>query len=230
MNKKNINKIRRYKGLGFAEALIALMISGVVAVVLMSISANALQELHTLDLEDELAQRAISTAVLVQNFATEASKGDPEDNIFYNDLQTNQCYGFDVQGGETVAISTDSVCMFQNNWFYIKVKGTYDTTPIGSISDDDGGYDDGGYDDGMGPWESVPIGSDEIGNCPRSGDTRILSPDDNDFFRLFCIAYAKTSDKKKIIIKVFTGVGNMSGEATTDADIKDYEYYSVISL
>lgn len=226
MSIKVINNIRIYKGLGFVEALIALMISGIVAVVLMSISANAMQELHTLDLEDELAQRAVSTGILVQNYATEASKGDPEENIFYNNLKMNQCYGFDVQGGETVGIDTTSICqLYPFTWSRDDfVKGIYVTDPIdNTTTDDDGGID---------PWEETgAIELNEISNCPRSGDTRILSPDDTDFYRLFCIAYSKTAnDKKKIVIKVFTGLSNMSGEATTDADIKDYEYYSVISL
>ncbi len=50
MKKKKVNK--KYEGMGFAEALIALMIAGMVGIVLMRISSSTLRELAQLDMQD----------------------------------------------------------------------------------------------------------------------------------------------------------------------------------
>ena len=99
---------KEYKGLGFVEALIALTVSGVVAIVLMGISAEAISELRRLDMQDSIAQHAVSTAVIIQDLAIkEAYVNDEDENIFY-DLQPQMCYGFDVDSstGE-VTLDTD---------------------------------------------------------------------------------------------------------------------------
>ena len=96
MNRKILKKI--YKGVGFVEALIALTVSGIVAIVLMSISAEAIQELRKLDLQDAIAQHAVSTAVHIQNLAIEQATGNPEGNVFLT-LQMNRCYTFDINDG-----------------------------------------------------------------------------------------------------------------------------------
>ncbi len=100
-----------YKGLGFVEALIALSVSGVVAVVLMGISAEAISELRRLDMQDNIAQHAVSTAVIVQDIAIkQALLNEEDENIFYEDLNTGQCYGFltDVDTGEVTIDTTAS--------------------------------------------------------------------------------------------------------------------------
>ena len=94
-----VNRLnKKYKGIGFVEALIALVVSGVVAIVLMSISAEAIGELRRLDVQDAIAQHAVSTAVHVQNLAIEQAVGNPDGNIFL-DLQNNRCYTFDPDDG-----------------------------------------------------------------------------------------------------------------------------------
>ncbi len=107
MKEKKLRKV--YKGLGFVEALIALTVSGVVAVVLMGISAEAIAELRRLDIQDNIAQHAVSTAVLIQDIAIKQAYLNADDeNIFYN-LQPNRCYGFltDPDTGE-VTLDTES--------------------------------------------------------------------------------------------------------------------------
>ena len=101
---------KEYKGLGFVEALIALTVSGVVAIVLMGISAEAISELRRLDMQDSIAQHAVSTAVIIQDLAIKEayiSDEDEDENIFYG-LQIKTCYGFDVDSstGE-VTLDTD---------------------------------------------------------------------------------------------------------------------------
>ncbi|KKP66289.1 MAG: hypothetical protein UR61_C0001G0007 [candidate division WS6 bacterium GW2011_GWE1_34_7] len=108
---------KEYKGIGFVEALIALTVSGIVAIVLMSISAEAIGELRKLDIQDSIAQHAVSTAVHVQNLAIEQAVDNPEGNIFL-DLQTNRCYKFNpVNGSLNTAEAIPVVSSTRNDFF-----------------------------------------------------------------------------------------------------------------
>lgn len=82
---------KKYKGLGFVESLIAIMVSGIVATVLINISVVAMRELVRLDIEDAQAHHARSAAVLVQNIADRERLEDDGDNIF-DSLQRDSCY------------------------------------------------------------------------------------------------------------------------------------------
>lgn len=86
---------KKYKGLGFVESLIAIMVSGIVATVLINISVIAMKELVRLDIEDAQAHHARSAAVIVQNIANSERARvaqNPEDpNLFY-DLRAPNCY------------------------------------------------------------------------------------------------------------------------------------------
>jgi hypothetical protein len=90
---------KKYKGLGFAEALIAMMIVGIVGIVLMQIATNTLRELAQLDIEDALAKHAVSTAVDLQRIAIEDMTKVEDEKEFYGILQ-NSCYGIDRNGVE----------------------------------------------------------------------------------------------------------------------------------
>jgi hypothetical protein len=181
MKKNNMNKTMKYKGIGFVEALIALMVSGVVAIVLMSISANALQELHTIDTEDAIAQVAVSTAVQLQYLANQEAQGEPDDNVFY-DLTPNQCYGF---SSPDEGLVESPICSYN--------------TDTGDISANCRGISGTTYGEG--------------------------------FYRIMCVLNSDSdSNKRRLVVKIFSGVVNLPGKATTDADVKDYEYYAVISL
>jgi len=90
---------KKYKGLGFAEALIAMMIVGIVGIVLMQIASNTLRELAQLDIEDALAKHAVSTAVDLQRIAIEDMTKVEDEKEFYDILQNN-CYGINRYGVE----------------------------------------------------------------------------------------------------------------------------------
>jgi len=174
-----INK--KYKGLGFVEALIAMAMTAIIGLVLMKISANAIQQLHTLDLQDILAQRAVSTAVNIQKIATEYSSGLDGNNIFKDGGGTSRllpgsCYGFLASD----QINTDSIGQYNN------------------------------------------------GDPDFDRDVSLFS-DDQDIFRVMCFVQ-RDSKMEKLVVKVYTGLVNMPGVATTDGDIKDYEQFSVIVL
>ena len=94
---KDLNK--KYEGLGFAEALIAMMIVGIVGIVLMQIASNTLRELAQLDIEDALAKHAVSTAVDLQRIAIEDMSRE-EDEKEFKKLIFNpaNCYGISSDG------------------------------------------------------------------------------------------------------------------------------------
>ena len=93
---KDLNK--KYNGLGFAEALIAMMIVGIVGIVLMQIASNTLRELAQLDIEDAIAKHAVSTAVDLQRIAIEDMSREGDEKKF--DLIQGNCYGINRDGTE----------------------------------------------------------------------------------------------------------------------------------
>ncbi len=96
MKKKTLTQ---YEALGFVEALIAIMVSGIVATVLINIAASAMKELVRLDVEDAQAHHARSTAVIVQNIANRERVQDDDYHVF-TDLEKNYCYRLEVDGSE----------------------------------------------------------------------------------------------------------------------------------
>lgn len=95
---------KKYKALGFVEALIAISVSGIVGVVLMGISASTLQKLHQLDIQDALAAHAVSTAVDLQKIAIRDATLPKEDKQF-SDLAVTSCYGFSTQDSDQIDIN-----------------------------------------------------------------------------------------------------------------------------
>lgn len=95
--------LKKYDSLGFVEALIALTVSGIVGLVLMEISASTLNELRKLDMQDEIAQHAVSTSVNLQKIAIEDMTR--EDKVL-EDLIVNSCYGFNIEDASVNASSS----------------------------------------------------------------------------------------------------------------------------
>lgn len=112
MKKKTLTQ---YEALGFVEALIAIMVSGIVATVLINIAASAMKELVRLDVEDAQAHHARSTAVIVQNIANRERVQDEEYHVF-TDLEENYCYRLEGDGSEyrfaTVAEDTPTLVSY----------------------------------------------------------------------------------------------------------------------
>lgn len=103
----NIDLKKIYKGLGFVESLIAIMVSGIVATVLINIAAAAMRDLVRLDVEDAQAQYARSTAVIVQGVANRERLSTDGENML-DSLQENLCYSLvkDPVSGEYSMDST----------------------------------------------------------------------------------------------------------------------------
>lgn len=92
---KNYILGKKYEGLGFVEALIALTVSGIVSVVLMNISISTLRELSQLDVQDTIAQHAVSTSVVLQKIAIQDMTRDEK---VFEGLAAGSCYGFNLDG------------------------------------------------------------------------------------------------------------------------------------
>lgn len=67
---RNRQKERKYKAMGFVEALIAIMVSGMSAVILMQIAANTMQNMIQNERVDQATQYAVEGAVMAQAIAT----------------------------------------------------------------------------------------------------------------------------------------------------------------
>jgi type II secretory pathway pseudopilin PulG len=81
----------KYESLGFVESLIAIMVSGIVATVLMNIAAASMRDLVRLDIEDAQAHHARSAAVILQNMANKERLQTDDDNLF-DSLAEGVCY------------------------------------------------------------------------------------------------------------------------------------------
>lgn len=107
---------KKYKGMGFAEALIALMIVGIVGIVLMQIASNTLRELVLLDTEDTLARYAISTSVDLQKIAIEdMGVEDKKFKILEAGANSTSCFGINPEGSNFITPMVDCPSEENNN-------------------------------------------------------------------------------------------------------------------
>jgi hypothetical protein len=85
----------QYEGMGFVEALIAIMVVGASSVVLMQIASRTLQEMIQNETIDTMTQYAVEGATMVQNVAMqEKITGD---DVFPNPGgSANNCYAIDL--------------------------------------------------------------------------------------------------------------------------------------
>ncbi len=127
----------KYEGMGFAEALIALMVAGLVAIVLMRISSSTLRELAQLDIQDAIAQQAVSASVDLQRIAiADMTKEEAEKE--FSDLIPDQnpeptyCYGISEDGERIIKTFTcgdrDSYTVIPNS-DYFRIFRVKSTTP-----------------------------------------------------------------------------------------------------
>lgn len=175
---KNFMK-KKYEGMGFVEALIAIMVVGVSSVVLMQIAAQTLQEMVQNDVIDVMTQYAVEGSVIVQDLATQEKLSGQ--NIFPDAIG---CYIMDAE---------DSTYSFRK-------------TPAGDYVLYDLAKDRDSY---------------------RSD--AVMNVDDN-YFRLICINNY-VGDGRFAITKIVVGQSKIGdGSATRKNMVKDYSYFTVVTL
>lgn len=123
---------KKYKSLGFVESLIAIMVSGIVATVLINIATAAMRDLVKLDVEDAQAQYARSAAVIVQNIANRERLQEDGNNIF-DTLGENLCYP--LNRDESGEYNIDPTTVLSDRNAYISEAIVND-----GVSDDEGDY------------------------------------------------------------------------------------------
>lgn len=114
---------KQYESLGFVEALIAMMVCGVVSVVLMEISASTLRDLRQLDVQDAIARHAVSTAVHLQEIAI---RDKERDTPILGQLQNFSCYRFNTTVGNIVIGSPIPISSIHN----VTVRKSYSTSSL----------------------------------------------------------------------------------------------------
>ncbi len=85
---------KKYEGMGFVEALIAIMVVGASSVVLMQIAAQTLQEMMQNEVIDTMTQYAVEAGVMVQDLATQERISEVD---VFPDVEG--CYVMDVEDG-----------------------------------------------------------------------------------------------------------------------------------
>jgi len=94
--------------MGFVEALIAIMITGIASVVLMGISANTLKSMVNTEIQDRMAQIGRSGAVIAQGVADLESEKDQEDRFFFEDGIEGFCFKFNYEEGEGYSFNSNN--------------------------------------------------------------------------------------------------------------------------
>jgi len=181
MKRKELNT--KYEALGFVEALIAIMVSGIVATVLINISVVAMRELVRLDIEDAQAHQARSAAVIVQNIANRERLKEDSDYFATNQLQNGRCYIL-RKSGDTYEIEKAQTYTI----------GERDTYKVDAVITDG------------------------------------VNDNEEDYFRLICIASNQPGDTKKLLIRIVIGFNKATGMFSTATDIRDYQYFAIINL
>ena len=111
-------KIKKYRGVGFVEALIAIAVAGIASIVLMSIAINTTNQVLRNDIESDLTEKAIEASAMVKKIANShnATTEDPlfppitgnEGSCFAIDGSTNDPSFPTSAGGFDVACRYDS--------------------------------------------------------------------------------------------------------------------------
>lgn len=93
----------KYEGMGFVEALIAIMVVGASSVVLMQIATKTLQDIIQNESIDTMTQYAVEGATMIQNVAMQEKLTG--ENVFPNPISNvNNCYVVDKDTDEQYII------------------------------------------------------------------------------------------------------------------------------
>jgi hypothetical protein len=118
----------KYEGMGFVEALIAIMVVGASSVVLMQIATKTLQDMIQNETIDTMTQYAVEGATMAQNVAMQ-EKLTGED-VFPNPLgDTNNCYVIDKDSDDQYLIRKNAQELVTYTYDPI-VRGQYKTEAL----------------------------------------------------------------------------------------------------
>ena len=100
---------KMYNSLGFVEALVAIIVSGIASTVLMSIAASTMSNLLKTETMDSMSRHAQSGAIILQQIAN-LQKNNPE-NIVGKPLKemTTACYYLDCNEDGQCQVDEDEL-------------------------------------------------------------------------------------------------------------------------
>lgn len=200
-----INKY--YSAQGFVEALIAILITGIVAMIFMTIAAKTISGVVKNETIDQLTQEGVKGSSIIRYLVEQWNFGnrdvinstflidDDAGTIF--DAGKGLCFGLD---GDVVNpyVSANSVCP------YVSGQGINPSSCLGN-------------------WDEVAIGD---------GDS-----EENKFFRIVCTDDESNLDKRIWITRIYTGFFGCSEYDQVVREVNDssnacnmYEYISVFQL
>jgi hypothetical protein len=94
----DMNKTKKYEGLGFVELITAIGVAGVALVVLMNMAAHSMREAVHYERQDALTRLTISGALVVRKHVEDAnhSKANPAVTVDFVGSQ-DECYEIDFE-------------------------------------------------------------------------------------------------------------------------------------
>ncbi len=97
MNRMNLKK--RYGGVGFVEALLAIAVAGIASVILMTIAANTVAQVVRNEVADKMTESAIQGAAIVKKIAD--NHNNSEETLFPSiEGNVNRCFLITGDTGE----------------------------------------------------------------------------------------------------------------------------------
>ena len=185
MKKVNLTNNNRYNAQGFVEALIAILITGIAAMGLMTVAANTIGQVIDNEISDQLSQEAVKGAAIMDYFIEEWNQGNrtisttnmlsPGGNTFQNSI--GSCFALDGDLGDPV---------ISNALAYCNASDSSDSTRFGINP----------YEC-LSQWDTVSI--DTVGS-------EDLSDHRDQMFRIICITPESDNTNYYIMVtKIFTG-------------------------
>lgn len=177
------HKGKKYEGMGFVEALIAIMIVGISSVVLMQMSVNVMQSMIQNEVIDVMTQYAVEGSTMIQNIATQQKQSGS--NMF------------PTSGGSCYLIQKND----DTGQYQFKKEENGSDLPRPYSLDDRESYKEDGIIDA-----------------------------DGKYFRIFCISDDYSNPDPYAVVEVIVGQTNSDGKVTKGNNVKDYTYFTVVSL
>lgn len=212
-----MKRVEKYKAQGFVEALIAITVTGIAAIALLSVATGTLRRLAETERADQLAQDARQGGEFLSQEVDEFNNSDSADNFFTNydsALDNSKCFPL-IEDISNVEAGLDNTMLDSpiNNCTYSNSANNSGIEPTACISG--GVYLSAGQ-------TSLEVTSDR---------TQENSADD--VFRIFCIHPESTQNT--LIAKIITGTNSCEDvsqriSVNSNQSVCDFYEYTQIHL
>jgi hypothetical protein len=207
-----MKNIKTVKGLGFVEVLIAIVVVGIASAVFLTMSGRAMKELVQTERIEYMARISRDGVTMAQELASK-EKNDPSATDWFPNPNLSA-------GPVCYLIQRDNESVDNDYVFYYK-----------------GNYADLDYEEYLDTEREKIVSQvqDMIETKPEDYIYSYIDPDDppqlisERYFLAMCIT-KYDSNNQWANVYFWVGDINLAGEITSDKDVRDLKYYSIIDI